>query len=171
MASRSRRIEVMIEMMRFLDDRFTLDLMLVGSDHSYMQSLKGMAAGDHRVRFIPPVDMLGICDFINSYDIGVFLLPDSNFNLRYALPNKFFEFVQAGLGVAVGPSCEMARLVNEYGVGVVSNSFDPKDLAGCLMRVDKEDVERFKVAAHGAALELSYERDGAVLLEEIERLL
>lgn len=171
MAGRSRRLEMMIEMMDFLDSRFTLDFMLVETDKAYMKELRELASGDPRIRFVAPVGMLDICGFINGYDIGVYLLSPSNFNQAYALPNKIFEFVQARLGVAIGPSLEMARLVNEYGFGVVSESFEPRDLASRLMALSAEDIERFKVAAHNAALELSYERDGAVFLEEVERLL
>ena len=32
---------------------------------------------------------------INQFDLGVYLLPPVNFNSAHALPNKFFEFIQA----------------------------------------------------------------------------
>ena len=47
----------------------------------------------------------------NDYDVGLYLLPPTNFNQRYALPNKFFEFIQGRLAIAIGPSPEMAKLV------------------------------------------------------------
>ena len=112
----SRKLELMIEMMQFLDSRFHLDLMLVSSDQNYLNYIRNLAAGDARIRFIEPVAMLDIPRFTNGYDIGLFLLPPVNFNYAHALPNKFFEFVQARLAVAIGPSPEMARLVELYGV-------------------------------------------------------
>jgi len=171
-AIRSRHIETMIEVMRHLDDRFTLDLMLVGNDIGYMTELRTRAAKDSRIRFVEPVPMPDICKALNGqYDMGIYLLPPVNFNHRYALPNKFFEFIQARLAVAIGPSPEMARLVKAYGFGVVAESFQPADLAALLSTVTEADLVRFKLAADVAAESLSYETGGRTLLSLVERLL
>ncbi len=60
---------------------------------------------------------------MNACDVGVFCMPPININARYALPNKFFDFVQARLAVGVGPAEEMARLTEKLGLGVVSTDF------------------------------------------------
>lgn len=170
-AIRSRHLVVMIEMMAYLDERFSLDFMLMESDSSYMQELREAAKSDPRIRFIPPVPMPEICRHLNDYDIGVFLLPPVNFNYEHALPNKFFEFVQACLGIAIGPSPEMASLLRIYQCGVVSDSFSARSLASSLQRLDASAVAAFKNASHAAVAELSYEHDGKVLLSEVARLL
>src|SRR5262249_15869069 len=102
----SRRIELMIEAMDFLNKRFELDLMLIPNATSYVRDLERAAAARPRVRIVPPVPMTELPRHLNQYDIGLFLLPPTNFNYQYALPNKFFEFVQGRLAVAVGPSPE-----------------------------------------------------------------
>jgi hypothetical protein len=112
-----RHLESMIEMMDCLDERFTLDFMLVPNDANYLVKLKRRAATHPRVRFLEPVPMLEISRTINNYDIGVYILKPNNFNNAHALPNKFFEFVQARLGIAIGPSPEMAHLVKLYELG------------------------------------------------------
>ena len=114
--------------------------------------------------------MVQICKHINAYDVGLFLLPPNNFNYRHALPNKFFEFIQAGLAVAIGPSPEMATLVERHGCGVVAESFEPQALARALQGLTTEKLMAFKDAAHRAADELSFERDGTLILSEIDRL-
>src|SRR5690606_36659821 len=113
-AIRSRHLGVIIEMMKYLDERFTLDFMLVETDATYIAELRRAARMDPRIRFIEPVAMQDICHRINEFDVGVFLLPPVNFNYKYALPNKFFEFIQARLAVAIGPSPEMATLLRQY---------------------------------------------------------
>ena len=170
-AMRSRHLESMINMMRHLDERFTLDLMLVKSDERYFVALRQKAAGNPRIRFIEPVSMREICRSINGYDLGLFLLPPVNFNYRHALPNKFFEFIQARLGIAIGPSPEMASLVHRHQCGVVAESFQPEAMADCLRGLQRENVEAFKLASDRAARELNFERESEVLLIEIERLL
>lgn len=170
-AIRSRHLETMIEVMKSLDGRFSLDFMLVESDSAYMRDLRRHAAGDERIRFIPAVPMGEICRTLNKYDMGIYLLPPVNFNHEHALPNKFFEFIQARLAVAIGPSPEMARIVRTFGCGVVADSFNPSELAGVISKVSEGELVRYKAAADVAATEVNYETGGRVLLLNIERLL
>jgi hypothetical protein len=169
-AIRSRHLGVMVEMMRHLGEKFTLDFMLVETDPVYMAELREMAREDRRVRFVEPVAMPEICRHLNQYDVGIYLLPPVNFNHEHALPNKFFEFIQARLAVAIGPSPEMALIVEEYSLGVIADSFEPRALAAALERLTDESIRGYKLAADRAARELNYEAAGRVLLHEIERL-
>lgn len=170
-AIRSRHLETMIEMMRFLDQRFTLDFMLMESDAAYMSKLRRLAAEDSRIRFIPVVPMNDICTVLNKYDVGVYLLPPVNFNHEHALPNKFFEFIQARLAVAIGPSPEMARLVKQFSFGVVAPSFEPAALAAVLSGITSTDLDQYKKAAAVAAQTCNYETSGNTLRSEVQRLL
>ncbi|MRR07513.1 MAG: hypothetical protein EG828_11365 [Deltaproteobacteria bacterium] len=167
----SRKLELMIEMMRHVDDRFTLDLMLVPSSRQYLKRLESLSQGIGNVRFVPPVPMPEIVSHINKYDMGLYILPDNSFNNWFALPNKIFEFIQARLGVAIGPSVEMARIVKNHGVGVVADSFKPRALAEKLNCLSSQDIRRFKERAHAAASSLSQESNCERLLGVIERLL
>jgi len=170
-AIRSRHLETMIDVMKHLDGRFTLDFMLVESDAAYMSDLRRKAAPDQRIRFIPAVPMSDICGTLNGYDMGIYLLPPVNFNHEHALPNKFFEFIQARLAVAIGPSPEMVRIVKAFDCGVVADSFKPEDLAGVISAVSESTLIRYKSAADVAAAEVNYETGGRVLLQSVERLL
>lgn len=170
-ANPSRHLEVMIDVMRGLDARFTLDLMLVDGPSWYGRDLRRRAAGDARIRFRPPVPMPEIIPTIRAYDLGLSVLPPVNFNLRAALPNKFFEFVQARLAVAVGPSPEMARLVREHGFGIVADDFTAVTLARHLQALDVPTLDRHKAASHVAADQLCWETAGHVLQDRLEHVL
>lgn len=169
-ASSARHLEVMIEMMGLLDHRFTLDLMLIEVEPAYMAFLRQKARHDARIRFVAPVPMPQICRSINDYDVGLYLLPPDNFNHRHALPNKFFEFVQACLAVAIGPSPEMAALAKKYECGIVAESFDPQALASALSGLDAGKLRALKEAAHRAAQSLCFEQEGQVIETEVRRL-
>lgn len=168
---RSRHLELMITMMKYLDDRFTLDFMLVDNDSRYMAELRALALADQRIRFVEPVPMPEISSKINKYDVGIFLIPPVNFNYKHALPNKFFEFIQARLAVAIGPSPEMARLVKQYNCGVVADSFAPQVLAGAIQALNVDAVKQYKAAADTAAEDLCFEASAQVVLDEIQALL
>jgi hypothetical protein len=167
----ARRIENMLEVMRSLDERFTLDLMLIPADPGYYGSLKRAAAGDKRICFLDPVPMRELVGFANAYDVGLYLLEPSSFNNLHALPNKFFEFVQSRLALAIGPSPEMAALVERHGFGIVARDFLPLSLARELSALDAAQINQMKARAHAAARELSFERSEETLLGLVKRVL
>jgi hypothetical protein len=109
--------------------------------------------------------------FLNQFDLGVFLLEPVNFNYRLALPNKLFEFIQARLGVAIGPSPEMARVVESTGCGVVAPDFRPASLAACLARLGEGEINALKARADAAAPVLSARTNERIFLRLVERLL
>ncbi len=170
-ALKSRHIECMIKMMDFLDERFELNFYLVKENENYFNQLLEISKSNKNIKFHEPVSMNLLPEIINGYDIGLFLLPPVNFNYQHALPNKFFEFVQGRVAVAIGPSPEMAAIVQKYQIGIVAKSFDPQDLAGELSKLDVNELSRFKKESHKAARELNYEHAGSVMLSEIEHCL
>jgi hypothetical protein len=170
-ADPQRCLELMIEATDQLGDRFTLDLMLVRRSPRYYERLERMAAACPRVNLIEPVVQREIVDRCHEYDVGMYLLPARNDNLLHALPNKIFEFIQARLALAVGPSPEMADVVRTWNCGVVAEDFSAEALARALNGLSPERVAGLKQHAHLAAAELNAERNGEIVLALIERVL
>lgn len=170
-ANPSRRIETMIEMMDCLDERFSLDLMLVPGERFYFNKLIRMADSRKNVRIIPTVEYNNIIPFTNNYDIGLFLVPPSTFNLKYTLPNKLFEFIQARLAVAIGPSIEMKKIVEKYDCGIVSKDFNPKSLAEKLNKLTAEKIIYYKNQPHKAASELNAENNSKKIRKIVSDLI
>lgn len=166
-----RGLEEMLRLADLLDDRFVLDFMLVEGTPGLRDKLIGIARDNPRVHFPPPRRMREVVPFANSYDLGLYSLAPLNFNHRYALPNKFFEFVQARLGVVIGPSPEMASLVDRYECGVVAEDFSAESLASALNALEPETIAAFKRASHTAAAELCAERNVGHLLDAVEAAL
>ena len=156
-AAPNRRIELMIDLMRVLPERFSLDLMLIGLDSRYGRSLRRLAHNLPSVTFRDPVAFEQIIPESNAFDIGLYLLPPTGFNTLHALPNKFFEFIHARLAVAIGPSVEMSPYVRRFGCGVVADDFEPASLARLLTPLSADDIARLKSASHRAAAALSTE--------------
>jgi glycosyltransferase involved in cell wall biosynthesis len=174
-ATTSRQLELMIEMMEYLDDRFTLDLMLIipemasAKTRNYITYLKELAKDDSRIHFKPAVKSNEVVNFINQYDVGIILVPPINFNYANGLPNKLFEFIQARLAIAIGPIPEIAEVINEYNIGIVSEDFTPKKLAQELSKLTNERLHLFKSNTALAASQLSAEKNQEVFLELVEK--
>lgn len=157
-ANRDRKIENMIDMFSMLDQRFTLDFYLTGSP-SYKNELKKRALGQDRIRFFDPVPFNQILPMLQGYDIGLYLLEPTGFNTEYSLPNKFFEFIQARLMLAIGPSPDMASLLREYDCGIVSDDFKPETMARTLNALTPDVIMQKKAASDRAARELCFEEE------------
>lgn len=154
-ATSTRKIEYMIHVMDHIDGRFHLDLMLVNTSGKYFKFLVKEAAERNNVSIISPVGYSDIVSFSNSYDVGLFLVPPVTTNLLNVLPNKFFEFIQSRLAVAIGPSPDMASIVREYDLGLVATDFQPETLARELNMLTTEKLVYYKNQSHHAAAKLN----------------
>lgn len=166
-----RRLDLMIRGVRESSADVTLDLYLVPGEPELMAELKLLAAGDERIRFRDPVPYPELVQTLNQYDVGLSIFPPTTFNLAWCLPNKFFDFVQARLGVIVGPSPEMARFVDEYGIGLVLRDFESDSLAAALDSLTTVDIATWKSASSRHAHELSSESQAAIWDGLISRVL
>jgi glycosyltransferase involved in cell wall biosynthesis len=166
-ADERRRLEDTIDAVRSLGDRFTLDLVLA-RDNAYRRRLADMAGTDGRIRILPPVPAGELVPFQNTYDVGVFLLPARFPNQTHVLPNKLFDYIQARLAIAVGPSPEMAAVIEEWQCGVVSSSFESGDFAAALGSLTIRDVIQMKENAHRAAAILTAENNCATVLDLVK---
>ncbi|MGO1562836.1 hypothetical protein CZ771_03800 [Actinomycetales bacterium JB111] len=158
---RIRAIDKMIHAVEASTSGATLDLYLVPNDPPYHEELSRLAEASSRVTLYPPVPADDVVPTIADYDAGIYVLPPSGFNAANALPNKFFDFVQARLGIIVGPTPEMARLVERHGLGAVTAGFTPEDLTAVLDALDPDEVALWKSHADAAARELSAENQMA----------
>lgn len=156
----ARKLELMIEGVRAARDApVTLDLLLVEPEGStYTQELKRIAGDDPRIRILPAVPYADLVKTLNGYDVGVVFIPATTFNHEWGLPNKLFDFVQARLALMVGPSREMVRYVEHYGLGTCTASFEVEAFAEALRRLGPEEVRAYKQNSDDHAKELSGER-------------
>lgn len=172
-AVHGRNLELMIDAVRRLDERFTLDLYLVpaADGGKYLAELRVRAGGDPRIVFRDPVAPDALPHTLNAYDVGVFWIPPVHTNARLTLPNKLFDYVQARLAVAIGPTVEMVRIVEEFGLGVVSADFGVEACAESLEGLTPARIAAFKSAADAAARPLSFEHERDVARDLLSGML
>lgn len=164
-AASGRKLERMIDAFQRLEGKASLDMMLVANEPRYLKELQRKAARSENIRIIPPVPMDKIVTTISSYDVGVFFLPDNTFNHRHCLPNKFFEYIQARLALAISPLPDMTAILQEHDLGVTAKGFTAQAFADCIASLTPEDIARFKQHAHGAAQSFCWEKNDQLLKE------
>ena len=164
-----RNVEAIVEAVRGLDERFTLDLYLMpGRD---LDRLRRLADREPRVTLHPPVPADRLADTLNAYDIGVHSLPRLTPNHWLTLPNTFFDFVQARLGVVFATAPETDRLITEHDLGAIAPDASARALRDTLAALSTERVRQCKANASQAAKALSSAEDAAVTRAVVSRAL
>jgi hypothetical protein len=168
---RNRALHEMIEGAILATRDVAFDFYLTPNDPGYLDELKAAAAGSGgRVAVHDPVPYAELATTLHDHDLGVHVLAPTNFNNRWALPNKLFDYVQARLGVLIGPTPEMAEFVDRYGLGAVAAGFSARDFADVIDALDADAVAGYKAASDAAAHELSAQSQVRVWRTAIDRL-
>lgn len=168
-ANYNRKIENMIKIVKRLDSRFSMDLYLTGNDR-YIQKLEDFSKGESRIKFLKPIPFDKIIDVLSNYDIGFFYVEPTTFNLERCLPNKFFEFIQARLMVAIGPTPDMSNFVNKYHCGIVASEFSLDAMVESLKKLNKNEILQMKNNTKKAAEDLNFDKQMVKLDYLIENL-
>jgi glycosyltransferase involved in cell wall biosynthesis len=170
-AIKSRKIELMAQMMEYFNDDYELYLMLVNTDNIYLAELKTRYGHIKNIHFMEPVSVSEIPLICNQFDIGLFILPPVNFNWLNALPNKLFEYVQARIAVAVSPNPDMKKMVQDHELGVVAEDYSPKAMAAKIIALNRADIDACKANSDKFARELSAESNKEKMKHLIHDLL
>jgi len=91
--------------------------------------LERLAQGFSNVTFEKKVAMSAVVETAMDADIGVLPYLPTNLNHIYCSPNKLFEYIQAGLALAVSNLPFLRQVVLGNGIGVVFDPNDPDDIA------------------------------------------
>lgn len=102
-----------------------------------------------RVYCVGPVPSARVVDAARAGDIGLWtLLANVGLNFHYALGNKIFEYLAAGLPLLVADLPEAQRLVQHYQVGVCFDPDSPASIAAAINRMVHDHGFRETCQAH-----------------------
>ena len=112
-------------------------LLLVGSgDAIPALKLKVQDKGwSDKVIFIGRVPYTTLLQYTRCADVGLSLDKDTNINYRFSLPNKLFDYLHCDLPVVTSKVREVAKIVEEFGIGLTVNPEDIDALRNSIMAV------------------------------------
>lgn len=170
-AAPARGIDRMIRAVMASEADVILDLYLNDVDRRHVGELRELASPDPRIHVLDPVPYEQLIPMLNTYDVGLsFILPNT-FNLLHALPNKTFDYVQARIGIIVGPSPEMARLVRDNGLGEVTEDFSEDALTKAVNALTTDRIADWSHNCDQSAFRLSSEAQNEGWLRPIAALI
>lgn len=167
---KERSLGLMLDAVQLAKAPVTLDLYLTPNHPAHIAELRDRAAGIPGVTVHDPVPYQELVPLLNTFDVGVFVLPPVNFSYEWALPNKIFDFIQARLAIVVGPSPEMERIVSAHKLGLITRDFSAHALADAIDELSPQNVETYKKNAHATASVLTAESQMEGWLNAISKL-
>ena len=144
LCSETRKIENFFELGKKLGVNYDVFLMLKIVNKKYYEYLKKKYSNVRNVRFLRPVELKEITKKINFFDIGLIIGLNTSVNHFYSMPNKLFEYIQAGLCVISNPLHDVKRFVKQNKVGYVSSSFKIDDISDLIKSLTFKDITKAK---------------------------
>lgn len=149
---------------------------VMGPDRSnYSLRLQQLAdelgVGD-RLHIVPPVPHEQVPAAAAQADVALVLFRDICLSYRYALPNKLFEALHAGLAVVASDLPELRNVVTTWDLGALCDPDDPDSIAVAVRSVldDPEGLERMRRNAKRASATFAWENEEPKLVEIYQRL-
>ncbi len=169
----SRGLEMAIESLPLWESNFHLTIR-GPADEGYLDQLKNQAQDIgvlERITFEKPVLFHEIIPAANRADIGYFIQPAFSVQKRFALPNKFFEYIAAGLALCINDLPEMSKITKEYDLGKIVDGYDAVSIAKTINSFTPEKIDFYKKNSLLAAEDLCWEKESGKMLEAYESII
>lgn len=169
----NRGAEEAVLMMQFLPDEFNLYFIGTGT---VINKLKQMVQGLHladKVAFIDVLPYEQMMEYTKQCFLGlIFEKIDVTDQHLYALPNKFFDYIKAGIPVLSSKATEIKLLIDKYNIGDFITNFNPSEIADKILDISKNETTYnvWKRNTLAAAEELNWENEEKVLISFMEHL-
>ena len=128
---------------------------------------------DSKVIFIDALPYEQMMEYTRQSFLGlIFEKVEVSDEHRFSLPNKFFDYLHAGIPVLSSQAPEIKRIIEEYEVGDFIETFDPKEIAQKIISISKNEMtyQKWKSNTVQASAELNWENEESVLVNFIKHL-
>ncbi len=161
-----RGAEEMVEAMQHVKNA----VLLIAGNGDVISILKKMVVElklEDKVQFRPRMPYQELMQYTMCSDLGLTLDKDTNLNYRFSLPNKIFDYIQAGIPVVASSLPEIALIINTYKVGCTIPDHNPLNMAAKINEVlaDQEQINIWKNNCSFASLNLNWEKEEKIIID------
>jgi glycosyltransferase involved in cell wall biosynthesis len=159
--AKGRRIEQLLRVFA----RAGSDRHVVFMGFGELEGLVRAAAAKHvNIHFAEAVSPDQVLAYTAGADVGIHGGENICLSYYYSLPNKFFEYLAAGLGVMVPDWPEVGRIIRDTGAGWVVQGDEDEDWLRAVTALTWDDVRARKKNARRAAPNFSWDAEAERLI-------
>ena len=152
-----RGAEELMDAMEFVDNAL---LLIIGSGDVWRileEKLKNKKIKE-KIVLINKLPKQELLHYTLNADIGLSIDKNTNLNYYYSLPNKVFDYLQAGLPILASRLPEIEKIINHYKVGDFIENHKPESIAFKINEMLNAPslLEEYKRNCLTAAKELSW---------------
>lgn len=169
----NRGAEEAVFTMQFLPDDF--NLYFIGSG-TILNKLKQMVHDlnlSDKVTFIDVLPYNQMMEYTRQCFLGlIFEKIDFTDQHKFALPNKFFDYIKAGTPVLSSKAVEIKLIIEKYRVGDFINSFEPAEIAKKIIEIsnNEEAYNLWKDNTVKASEDFNWENEEKILINFMSHL-
>jgi len=147
------------------DHAFHLKLIGEGPLKSKLENKINSLDLSRNVEFHPFVESDKLLEKIRSADLGIVLIEADSINRANALPNKFFEYIHAGVPVLASNITTLKAYVKEYNVGFIVDPYNQQEMIKALKQVfeNRHQLNEYRTNCIKAAKELCWQNESKKL--------
>jgi glycosyltransferase involved in cell wall biosynthesis len=169
----NRGAEEAVLMMQFLDNNYNLYFIGRGTILAKLKKMVNELKLSHKVTFINVLPYNQMMAYTRQCFLGL-IFEKINFNDEhmFSLPNKFFDYLKAGIPVLSSKAVEIKNIIEKYKVGDFIDSFEPKHIAEKILKISNntEIYKQWKLNTEAAINELCWENEEIKLKDFMRQL-
>jgi len=162
----SRGVLQLINAMTHLPDNYHLVFLGYGSFvHKIEPTAQKLNIND-RIHYHPAVALDVLLKYTAGADCGVSLIEPNNLSKQFALPNKLFEYMMAGLPIVCSDLPAMREVIQTAHNGSLTKNLEPNVIAQTIQKtLEQMDTEQLKNNSLQSAREIfNWEKESKKLL-------
>jgi len=161
-----RGLEWVLEAMPFVENGI---LVIIGDGdirHELEKQTRKLKL-EAKIVFLGKIAADKLHEYTSSAAIGLCLLEEKGLSYYYALPNRIFDYIQAGVPILATRFPEITNIVETYKTGILIDNYEPMYLAETIndMLTFPFNTDHFK----SVAKELCWEKEEKVLMSIINQ--
>jgi glycosyltransferase involved in cell wall biosynthesis len=129
-----RGAEEAVQSMKYVQDV----LLLIVGDGDVVSALKQTVKDEKledKVHFYPKQAMHELMRYTQAADLGLTLDKDTNLNYKFSLPNKIFDYIQAGIPILASNLPEIKNIIETYQIGEIILDHTPATIAKAIEEI------------------------------------
>lgn len=164
----SRGIELLLQTFERMKDP-KLHLVLMGSG-THEPLCAAAAERCESIHLRPPVPYHDLIQYTAGADIGVISTQNLCLNNWFCMPNKMFEYIQAGVPVLCNDLHDCRRVIEEYSLGEIIPEYNSEALETAVKFMASVDLNKYQSGLKKAQEHFTWESEEPKLREIYQRI-